>query len=415
MTNKTQGSPNTSIVLMKQEEHVESRVPSQQAHQRELRLRRDGLKTASPNSELDWARDVLRLADRCQARQHRLSNGASHALPLSLFELKADAVKIVLRLCETGIPRALYMKGLLAEFGLNGLSADRQQAITFYTESSKRGCHRAYYRLGQCLERLGDHRSACQAYESGAAGDDAACLCRLGMLILSGQLGYTKNCVKGVTCLQLSARGADADAPQGAYIYALMLAGESAFDLPPNAIRQSTIESVYYFEKAALLGHSMAQLRLGKAHEYNELECEFSPVLSMHFYRLAAQGNEAEADMAMSKWFLAGSDDGAIERDEVKAYVHADLAARCGLASAEFALGYFHEVGIACEASVEEARTFYKRAAEHGSEEARARIDGIARSGTLSRRDHEHNVSTKIQARHATIKLNSLQARSTLR
>ena len=403
-------TPDSSVIVCKQEVQVDTPVLSQLAYERQLKQRRVVAASFGVEAELDWCRDVLRLSDRCQSRQYSLTHGASHALPLSLFELKTDAVKLVLKFAESGSARAIYMKGIMLEFGLSGLTPSRADGLALYERSAQDGCHRAHYRIGQHAERLGDIKRACTHYERGAAGDDVACLYRLSLMMLHGQHGYEIDHDKGVACAHLSALGADADAPQGAYFYALLLAGETSLSIDPQLLKQDTAESVRFFEKAAMLGHAPSQLRLGKAHEFNELGCPFSPSLSLHFYTLAAGGNEAEADMAVAKWYLAGSDDGVIQRDEQKSFFHADIAARRGLGSAEFAMGYFYEVGIACDADVEKARMYYDRAAAHGSEEARARIVGISRSGTLSRKDHEYNVSTKIHARHATIKLNSTQA-----
>jgi TPR repeat protein len=83
--------------------------------------------------------------------------------------------------------------------------------------------------------------------------------------------------------------------------------------------------------------------------------------LSIQFYSLASQQGEIEADMALSKWFLCGAH-GSFEKDEGLAFTFADKAARKGLPSAVFALGYYAEVGVGGPMDVEEARKWYKRA-----------------------------------------------------
>ena len=70
-------------------------------------------------------------------------------------------------------------------------------------------------------------------------------------------------------------------------------------------------------EKAAYLGFAKAQLKMGSAHELCTLGCEFDPALSLHYNALAAQQGEIEADMAISKWFLCGSEGVFPKNDEL--------------------------------------------------------------------------------------------------
>lgn len=64
--------------------------------------------------------------------------------------------------------------------------------------------------------------------------------------------------------------------------------------------------------------------------------------------------------MALSKWFLCGAE-GAFEKDEGLAVVFAEKAARKGLPSAEFAMGYYCEVGIGVSKDVQRARGWYEK------------------------------------------------------
>ncbi|CCG80880.1 Putative uncharacterized protein [Taphrina deformans PYCC 5710] len=360
--------------------------------------------------QLDWAVDVLRLCERKAGRQYHRSAGISNVINGPLNDLQHEAILIVQKQAkELGSARAMFVYGTLLETGREDVPRDRPAALKLYKEASWFGYGRADYRLGVQFEKLGDIKKACEAYERGAGADDSACLYRMGMIMYMGQHGYDRDESQGLNCIHLSALGADSDAPQGSYVWALLLAGEATFALSNTIVKHDHSEAVKYLEKAASLGLAIAQFRLGKAHEFNELGCEFNPALSWHYYKLAADGDNPDGDMAISKWSLAGSEDGAVVKDERKAFYHAALAAGKGLASAEFAMGYFYEVGIACDQDIKRAQAFYRRAANHGSEEAKSRIEGLARSGTLSRQDHEHHVSTRIIARHATIKSNQRQ------
>ena len=51
---------------------------------------------------------------------------------------------------------------------------------------------------------------------------------------------------------------------------------------------------------------------------------------------------------------------------------------------------------------LQEAKSWYAKAAAHGNKDASNRIEGISRSKTLSRKDHENVALSKIRARHAS-------------
>jgi hypothetical protein len=63
--------------------------------------------------------------------------------------------------------------------------------------------------------------------------------------------------------------------------------------------------------------------------------------------------------MVLSKWFLCGAE-GAFDKDETLAFTFAEKAARKGLPSAEFAMGYYKEVGVGGSKDFETARMWYQ-------------------------------------------------------
>jgi len=99
---------------------------------------------------------------------------------------------------------------------------------------------------------------------------------------------------------------------------------------------------------------------LGHAYEFAQHPFPFDALLSVQYYSLASQQGEIEADMALSKWFLCGSE-GAFDKDESLAFTFAEKAARKGLPSAEFAMGYYTEVGVGGSKDIEAARKWYTR------------------------------------------------------
>lgn len=154
-------------------------------------------------------------------------------------------------------------------------------------------------------------------------------------------------------------------------------------------------------EKAAYLGFAKAQVKMGSAYELCQLSCDFNPALSLHYNALAAIQGEPEAEMAISKWFLCGYDS-VFEKNEELAFTYARRAARSGLPTAEFAIGYFYEIGMYVPVDLMEARNWYGKAAEHGSKDATGRIDGISRSKTLSKKDHENIAIAKIKSQYGS-------------
>ena len=157
----------------------------------------------------------------------------------------------------------------------------------------------------------------------------------------------------------------------------------------------------YYIEKAAYLGFAKAQTKMGAAYELCQLGCDFDPTLSLHYNALAARQGESEAEMAISKWFLCGQQ-GVFEKNDELAFTYAERAAKNGLPTAEFAMGYFYEVGIHVRSDLNEAKTWYEKAAEHGYAEAAARIEGISRSNTLSKKDHQDIAIARIRSTHGS-------------
>ena len=172
-------------------------------------------------------------------------------------------------------------------------------------------------------------------------------------------------------------------------------------ELPEQLLPLNISAARYNIEHAAYLGFAKAQTKMGAAYELCQLGCDFDPALSLHYNALAAKQGEPEADMAISKWFLCGYE-GTFEKNEELAFTYAQRAAQTGLATAEFALGYFYEIGIYVPADLKQSRSWYEKASDHGNKDAVARIEGISRSKTLSRKDHDNVAVAKIQSQYGS-------------
>lgn len=191
---------------------------------------------------------------------------------------------------------------------------------------------------------------------------------------LTGQLGLPDAPDEALPLLKQAATLSTPETPYPAYKYALLLLNELpdvsvhtrllASQLPHGT--SSAQEARRHLERAAYLGYAPAQTRLGQAYEFaDDLGgFPFDAALSVQYYGLAAAQGDAEAEMAVSKWFLCGSEE-AFERDEALAVWYAESAANRGLPSAMFAMGYYAEVGVGGVKDILAAQKWYQMVRSH--------------------------------------------------
>jgi TPR repeat protein len=169
-----------------------------------------------------------------------------------------------------------------------------------------------------------------------------------------GQVGLPPEPEVAIPLLRRAASLATIDAPQAAYVFGMLLAGE--FEqlavaphilLPPGSQPSQRLatqhsEARALILRAAYLCFAPAQYKAAYLYEHAQLGCVYDPLLSVQYYSLASQNGEIEADMALSKWFLVGAE-GSFDKNEPLARTFAQKAAKAGLASGCFALGYYYE------------------------------------------------------------------------
>lgn len=201
--------------------------------------------------------------------------------------------------------------------------------------------------------------------------------------------------------IERSANLADIDTPQPAFIWGTILAGEFQVGgvIRDLGVQVDIVEARRYIERAAYLDFGPAQLRMGTYYEFATLGCEYSPLLSVQYYALASQNGEAEADLALSKWYISGSDD--FEKNENLAVTFAEKSARKGLPAGEFAMGYYRELGIGGVKDVDQAKRWYDSAARKGNTDAQIRLSALNQStaNALSRLDHQNHESNLVRMR----------------
>lgn len=195
-------------------------------------------------------------------------------------------------------------------------------------------------------------------YKKASALGDTAAMYKLGMIMLKGLLGQARNGREAINWLKRAADHADANNPHALHQLGLIYeqADSNDFVIPDASYAREL------FAKAAELGYPPSQFRMGCSYEYGTMGCPIDPMQSITWYSRAAMQGEEESALALSGWYLTGAE-GVIKQSDTEAYLWARKAAEKGLGNAEYALGYFTEVGIGVTANLEEAKRWYFKAA----------------------------------------------------
>ncbi|OAX78310.1 hypothetical protein ACJ72_07384 [Emergomyces africanus] len=260
-----------------------------------------------------------------------------------------DAHKIVKKLVSSGYPPAMFYLADCYGEGQLGLEVDPKEAFSLYQSAAKGGHPESAYRLAVCCE-MGyeggggtkrDPMKAVQWYRRAAALGDTPAMYKMGMILLKGLLGQQKNPREAVSWLKRAAERADENNPHALHELALLYENPNGND----AIIQDEAYSRELLEQAAELGYKFSQYRLGAAYEHGLLGCPVDPRLSIMWYTQAAAQGEHQGELSLAGWYLTGAE-GILQQSDTEAYLWARKAAMAGLAKAEYAMGYFTEVGI---------------------------------------------------------------------
>ncbi|KAI8365279.1 uncharacterized protein BYT42DRAFT_589431 [Radiomyces spectabilis] len=292
------------------------------------------------------------------------------------WEYLAEAEKLLKQLSARGHAESqyylgnIYASGLLSKKGKN----EFDKAFPLFIQASKHHHADASYRAAKCYEdALGsrkDHGKAIQFYRKAAALNHPGAMYRLGVAEVNGELGISKNPRDGVKWLKRAAEAATLEYPHA--IHELAVLHERGIE---NVVFIDLEYAVSLYVQAADLGYPPAAFRLGECFEYGKLNCSPDPQLSIHYYTLAAQQGHREACFALTAWYLVGSP-GILPQSDAEAYIWARRAAEKELPKAEYAIGYFTEVGIGCIKDSEAAMHWYHQAAAHGDQRAIQRLQG---------------------------------------
>ncbi|KAL4927557.1 putative chitin synthase activator (Chs3) [Aspergillus undulatus] len=295
-----------------------------------------------------------------------------------------DAHKILKKLTSAGYPDAQFFLADCYGQGLLGLQNDPKEAFSLYHSAAKQNHAQAAYRVAVCCE-IGaedgggtkrDPFKAVQWYKRAASLGDPPAMYKMGMILLKGLLGQARNPREGISWLKRAAERADEENPHALHELALLYASASDNDI---VIRDEAYAS-QLFHQASELGYKFSQFHLGMAYEYGLMGCPVDPRQSIMLYSAAASQGEHQSELALSGWYLTGSE-GILQQSDTEAYLWARKAAASGLAKAEYAMGYFTETGIGATANLEDAKRWYWRAAAQGFPKARERLEELKQGG----------------------------------
>ncbi|KAI3401445.1 hypothetical protein diail_10879 [Diaporthe ilicicola] len=357
------------------------------------------------NMQLSWARDALNYVEiASEDRSRDAANSGRPTTPQQQHELRIDAMNIIRYLCEQHHPEAVFMMAKWDEFGKFDVREDKRKAFKGYKLAAEQGWGRAEYRMGMLFENSNEFDKAITHYYNGERLGDSAAMYRLGMMALLGQHGQRQDFQRGIDLINRAADTADEDAPQGAYVFGMLIARDLPDITVPEGLLPYKVDTArQYIEKAAYLGFAKAQLKMGQAYELCQLGCDFQPAYSLHYYGLASVQGQPEAALGVSRWFLFGYE-GNFAKNEGLAFKYAKQAADAKLPTGEFAMGYYHEIGIHMQKDLNEARRWYELAASHGNPDAVGRLDSLQRNKSLSKKDHETTALTRIKSQHGSMR-----------
>jgi TPR repeat protein len=332
-------------------------------------------------------------------------------------ELYKEARQILQKLADRSYPFAQYY---LADGYSSGLftkgKPDLDKAFGLFVAAAKHGHAESGFRAGLCYE-FGwgcrkDYPKAVQFYRQSASKNHPGAMLRLGKACLTNDLGLGNRYREGIKWLKRATESADSQ--YNSAPYELGVLHETGYG---DDVFRDVTYAAQLFTQAAELGNADANYRMGVAYEHGLLNCPRDAGLSVHFYNGAAQLGHALAMMALCAWYIVGAEP-ILEKDESEAYEWARRAAQLGLSSflfflyffflpfkkiglsssggkypispsqansgditglakAQYAIGYFTEMGIGCRRDTLEANVWYVRAADQGEERAKQRLAAI--------------------------------------
>jgi TPR repeat protein len=266
------------------------------------------------------------------------------------------------------------------------LERNYEKAFDYYAKAGAQGHALALYRLGVSFE-LGigasmNEQRALDAFTRSAQAGSVPSMFKLGLIYSRGVLGARRSAAKSMEWLIKASHNADLENPHALFELSKIMERDLPFIASPSVsdmeylseldrlgYTKDEVAGLNYCKAAAKLGYSPAQCKLGWCYEYGKLRCVIDAKKSIGWYSRAAKQGNPQAEMALSGWYLTGAKN-ILEPNDREAFLWALKSTEGGFVKAEYALGYYYEVGLGCEKDLEMAKRFYQRAATQGHEKA---------------------------------------------
>ncbi|KAF8923186.1 hypothetical protein BGZ58_003261 [Dissophora ornata] len=398
------------------------------------KYRETAIKTNDPATQLSFAKYLLEIGESsthgssssaststsptAEAQPPRPSsagsnNSANSSRPPSPTSLQQDpqkgkkqliqeAVYWIDRLAKEGQSEAQYIRGSWYEEGLYNMKKNSDKALRWYLSASKGDHGPAHYKVAYFCEKKKDNNKAVMLYKKAAIHNETLANHRLAMVYLYGELGQSRNMKTGLEYLKRAASLATEAAPMSPYVLGLILSRDYSehLKIPDDIAFPDDGEALEWFRKSAQLGYGPASYKLGYCYEYGSLGCPVDPFLSIQHYNCAVQAGDSkgEAEMALSGWYLSGAENYFVANDQL-AFEYASRAAEKKFPKAQYAMGYYYEVGISVEEDMDKATEFYKLAAANGNKDAINRLE--QQSSSQGKIEHKNSLKRIKQGRHA--------------
>lgn len=355
---------------------------------------------AAPNDDkiqFEYAKKLLQASKVLVAR----NPGDAKAKMKQRQAYTGEGIKVLKKCAHRNYPEAMYFLGDCYTQGFYGLPKDPKEAFVLYHSAAKAGHGAAAYRTAVCCE-LGpdagtrrDPMKAVQWYRRAASLGDPPAMYKFGYIQLKGLLGQPRNPKEAITWLKRAAERADEDNPHALHELAVLYADPS---LANNIIIKDEAYSIELLTKAGELGYKYSQYKLGQIYEFGQQGQAPNARLSIYWYTRGAAQGEHQCELSLSGWYLTGAE-GILQPSDTEAYLWARKAAVAGLAKAEYAMGYFTELGIGVPSNLEEAKKWYWKASSQNFIKARERLEDLKRGGAMMEksklsRERQQNTDT---------------------
>lgn len=339
--------------------------------------RQNAKKSSDPHVQLEFAKFLIQLSSSIVLNDD--TDDFSIESKASLLE---EGLKWIKKLASSGVGmgKAPYGEAqyMLAECYGNGwlsVEVDLEKAFSLYIQASKQNHVAATYRAAICYEvgagTKKDPSRAVQFYKKSAALGDIAAQYKVAMILLNGTMNTIKNEREGIVWLRRAANDASAENPEALHELAIIYEKGGV----PSVIQDEKYARELY-TKCANLGYAPSQFKLGYCFEFGSLTCEIDARRSIAWYSRAADQGHSEAELALSGWYLTGSEN-ILQQSDAEAYSWARKAADNGFSKAQYAVGYYTEVGIHVKSDLDDAIFWYTKAADQGNSRAKQRLQEI--------------------------------------